>query len=94
MFARHDESNAMAVSLISVPLSACLAILVNQIMLRSKAGMLGFTRSLAREVGSRGITVNAVAPGFIETDMTDELSADVRDSVLNQIALGRLGQAG
>ena len=54
--------------------------------------MLGFTRSLAKEVGSRGITVNAVAPGFIETDMTDELSADVRDSILNQIALGRLGQ--
>jgi len=58
----------------------------------TKAGMLGFTRSLAKEVGSRGITVNAVAPGFIETDMTDELSADVRDSILNQIALGRLGQ--
>ena len=59
----------------------------------SKAGMIGFTRSLAREVGSRGITVNAVAPGFIETDMTNELSSEVRDSVLNQIALGRLGQA-
>ena len=58
----------------------------------TKAGMLGFTRSLAKEVGSRGITVNAVAPGFIETDMTDELSADVRDSILNQIALSRLGQ--
>ncbi len=59
----------------------------------SKAGMIGFTRSLAREVGSRGVTVNAVAPGFIETDMTNELSEEVRDSVLNQIALGRLGQA-
>ncbi len=59
----------------------------------SKAGMIGFTRSLAREVGSRGVTVNAVAPGFIETDMTNELSTDVRDSILNQIALGRLGQA-
>jgi 3-oxoacyl-[acyl-carrier protein] reductase len=58
----------------------------------TKAGMIGFTRSLAREVGSRGITVNAVAPGFIETDMTDGLSDDVRNSVLNQIALGRLGQ--
>tara|TARA_R110000782_G_scaffold235939_8_gene322024 strand:+ start:1314 stop:2060 length:747 start_codon:yes stop_codon:yes gene_type:complete len=58
----------------------------------TKAGMLGFTRSLAKEVGSRGITVNAVAPGFIETDMTNELSSDVRDSILNQIALGRLGR--
>jgi len=58
----------------------------------TKAGMLGFTRSLAKEVGSRGITVNAVAPGFIETDMTDELSADVRDSILKQISLARLGR--
>lgn len=58
----------------------------------SKAGMIGFTRSLAREVGSRGITVNAVAPGFIETDMTDELGDEIRDSLLKQIALGRLGK--
>lgn len=58
----------------------------------TKAGMIGFTRSLAREVGSRGITVNAVAPGFIETDMTDELGTDVRESILNQITLGRLGR--
>ena len=58
----------------------------------SKAGMIGFTRSLAREVGSRGITVNAVAPGFIETDMTDALDDEQRDSLLNQIALNRLGK--
>ncbi len=58
----------------------------------AKAGMIGFTRSLAREVGSRGITVNAVAPGFIETDMTHELTSAVRDAVLTQIALGRLGR--
>ena len=58
----------------------------------TKAGMIGFTKSLAKEFGSRGITVNAVAPGFIETDMTDELGEDVRTALLNQIALGRLGQ--
>ncbi len=58
----------------------------------TKAGMIGFTKSLAKEVGSRGITVNAVAPGFIETDMTNELSSDVRESILKQITLGRLGQ--
>jgi len=59
----------------------------------TKAGMIGFTKSLAREVGSRGITVNAVAPGFIETDMTNELADEIRTSILNQITLGRLGQA-
>ena len=59
----------------------------------TKAGMIGFTKSLAQEVGSRGITVNAVAPGFIETDMTNELSDDIRESILKQITLGRLGQA-
>lgn len=59
----------------------------------TKAGMIGFTKSLAQEVGSRGITVNAVAPGFIETDMTNELSDEIRDSILKQITLGRLGQA-
>ncbi len=58
----------------------------------SKAGMIGFTRSLAREVGSRGITVNAVAPGFIETDMTDALEDEQRDALLNQIPLNRLGK--
>ena len=58
----------------------------------SKAGMIGFTRSLAKEVGSRGITVNAVAPGFIETDMTDALTDEQRDTLLNQIALNRLGK--
>lgn len=59
----------------------------------AKAGMIGFTKSLAREVGSRGITVNAVAPGFIETDMTDGLAEEQRNALLGQIALGRLGQA-
>lgn len=58
----------------------------------SKAGMIGFTRSLAREIGSRGITVNAVAPGFIETDMTDALADEQRDALLNQIPLNRLGK--
>lgn len=59
----------------------------------AKAGLVGFTRALAREVGSRGITVNAVAPGFIETDMTAALSAEQRDSLVQQIPLERLGAA-
>ncbi len=59
----------------------------------AKAGLIGFTKSLAREVGSRNITVNAVAPGFIETDMTRSLSATQRETLLKQIPLGRLGQA-
>jgi 3-oxoacyl-[acyl-carrier protein] reductase len=58
----------------------------------SKAGLEGFGRALAREVGSRAITVNAVAPGFIDTDMTRELSEAQREAMLSQIPLGRLGQ--
>ena len=57
----------------------------------AKAGIIGFTRSLAKEVGSRNITVNAVAPGFIETDMTNQMTDEQRNLLLNQIALGRLG---
>lgn len=56
----------------------------------SKAGIEGFTRSLAAEVGSRSITVNAVAPGFVETDMTAELSDDQRAAMLERVALGRM----
>lgn len=59
----------------------------------AKAGLEGFGRALAREVGSRGITVNSVAPGFIDTDMTRELPDAQRDALLGQIPLGRLGQA-
>jgi 3-oxoacyl-[acyl-carrier protein] reductase len=59
----------------------------------TKAGVIGFTKSLAREVGSRGITVNAVAPGFIDTDMTRALSDQQREKLLEQIPLGRLGDA-
>jgi 3-oxoacyl-[acyl-carrier protein] reductase len=58
----------------------------------AKAGILGFTKSLAREVGARGITVNAVAPGFIDTDMTRELTDEQKQPLLNQIPLGRLGE--
>jgi 3-oxoacyl-[acyl-carrier protein] reductase len=58
----------------------------------AKAGMEGFTRSLAREIGSRGITVNAVAPGFIDTDMTKELPEAHKQALLAQIPAGRLGQ--
>ena len=58
----------------------------------SKAGIIGFTKSLAKEVGSRGITVNVVAPGFIETDMTAALGEDVRAAAAEQITVGRLGR--
>jgi len=57
----------------------------------AKAGLLGFSKSLARELGSRGITVNAVAPGFIDTDMTRALSEEQRAALLRQIPAGRLG---
>lgn len=58
----------------------------------AKAGIMGFAKSLAREVGSRNITVNNVAPGFIDTDMTKELPENHKTLLLNQIPLGRLGQ--
>ena len=59
----------------------------------AKAGMIGFSKSLAREVGSRGITVNVVAPGFIVTDMTDALGEAAREALLKQVPLGKLGSA-
>lgn len=59
----------------------------------AKAGVLGFTRSMAKEVASRGITVNAVAPGFIETDMTRELDEEQRNAILSKVPMNRLGQA-
>lgn len=57
----------------------------------TKAGIIGFTKSLAREVGVRGITVNAIAPGFIKTDMTNNLSDDQKVALTSQIPMGRLG---
>ncbi|MEP5567295.1 MAG: 3-oxoacyl-ACP reductase FabG [Halioglobus sp.] len=58
----------------------------------TKAGAEGFSRALARELGSRAVTVNSIAPGFIDTDMTRELTDEQRDAMLGQIPLGRLGQ--
>ncbi len=57
----------------------------------AKAGMIGFSKSLAREVGSRGITVNVVAPGYIQTDMTDDLDESQKNSLMDQVPLNRLG---
>ncbi|ABZ76342.1 3-oxoacyl-(acyl-carrier-protein) reductase [Shewanella halifaxensis HAW-EB4] len=59
----------------------------------AKAGLIGFTKSLAREVASRQITVNAIAPGFIQTDMTDELTEDQQQAIMSQVPMERLGQA-
>jgi 3-oxoacyl-[acyl-carrier protein] reductase len=59
----------------------------------SKAGIMGFTKSVAREVASRGITVNGVAPGFIETDMTANLPDKIKEAFLTQIPMGRAGKA-
>ena len=59
----------------------------------AKAGIIGFTKSLAREVGVRGVTVNAIAPGFIKTDMTDSLPDDQKEALAAQIPMGRLGTA-
>lgn len=59
----------------------------------AKAGLIGFTKSLAREVASRQITVNAIAPGFIQTDMTDELTEEQQKAIMSQVPMERLGQA-
>ena len=58
----------------------------------SKAGLVGLTKSMAQELAPRGITVNCIAPGYIETDMTDELSAKVKEDIMKQIPLGRIGE--
>jgi 3-oxoacyl-[acyl-carrier protein] reductase len=59
----------------------------------SKAGLIGFTKSVAREFAGRSVTVNAIAPGFIETDMTDVLNDQLKEGVLSKIPLGSFGQA-
>ena len=59
----------------------------------AKAGVIGFTKSLAREVASRGITVNVVAPGFMQSDMTDELNEKQREAILSQIPMNKMGTA-
>lgn len=58
----------------------------------SKAGVIGLTKTMARELGSRGITVNAIAPGFVETEMTEVLSEEIRENACKQIILGRFGK--
>lgn len=58
----------------------------------AKAGVIGLTKTASKELGSRGITVNAIAPGFIETDMTDVLSDEIKEKAANQISLGRFGK--
>ena len=60
----------------------------------SKAGLIGFTKSVARELASRGVTVNAIAPGFIETDMTSELNEELKANMMKQIPMGKFGLAG
>ena len=60
----------------------------------SKAGMIGFSKSIAKEYGSRGITVNVVAPGFVSTDMTDALGDDVKEAAVSSISVGRFGEPG
>jgi 3-oxoacyl-[acyl-carrier protein] reductase len=59
----------------------------------SKAGIVGFTKSIAREVASRSITVNAIAPGFIETDMTAAMTEKAREAVVGAVPMGRVGRA-
>ena len=58
----------------------------------TKAGIIGFTKALAKEVGQRNITVNAIAPGFIETDMTSTLKEEIKESYLKNIPMGRFGK--
>ncbi|AEH44257.1 3-oxoacyl-(acyl-carrier-protein) reductase [Thermodesulfatator indicus DSM 15286] len=59
----------------------------------AKAGLIGFTKSLAREVATRGVTVNAVAPGYIETDMTAKIPDKIKEAIISQIPMGRVGKA-
>ena len=59
----------------------------------SKAGLIGFTQSVAKEVASRGITVNCIAPGWIDTEMTDELSQDLKSEIVKNIPIGKTGSA-
>ncbi|MCX5835767.1 MAG: SDR family oxidoreductase, partial [Deltaproteobacteria bacterium] len=58
----------------------------------AKAGIIGFTRSVAKEVASRGITANAIAPGFIDTEMTHDLPDEIRTRILDNVTLGRTGR--
>ena len=88
--ARHDGGTAAAASSMSPRSSASTGYSGLSVYAATKASMLGFTRSLAREVGRLGITVNAVAPGFLDTDMTHGLAGAQREQVVRRSALRRL----
>ena len=89
--ARYDEKASMVVLSLSVLWLVPWEMAVRPTTLQAKAGLIGFSKSLAREVASRGITVNVVAPGFIETDMTRALTDEQRAGTLAAVPAGRLG---
>jgi len=72
-------------------ISGCAGIAGQANYAASKAGMIGFSKALAKEVATRGITVNVVAPGFMKSDMTDALSEEYREKILHEIPMGRQG---
>jgi len=92
---KQDEwDDVIATNLTGINIASVIAVMGNAGQANyaaTKSGMIGFSKSLAREIGSRGITVNVVAPGFIDTDMTKSLPEEQRNAMLGQVPLGRLG---